>query len=394
MTIRLDCFIPIGTILTVALLACAACGGGDNVARQPRVTLERVFPNLTFDAPIAMVQAPGDGSRWFVAERLGIVKSFDAADETTANSTVALGIEVDASGEGGLLGFALHPDFADNGQAFLSYTVSGPDVDTPLISRITRVTSTDGGQTFDPATEEVLLTLNQPFINHNGGHIVFGPDGLLYIGFGDGGSAGDPLNHGQDTGDLFGSLLRIDVDGGEPYGIPPDNPFASGGGKPEIYAYGLRNPWRFSFDRADGRLWLGDVGQYQREEVDIIERGGNYGWRCYEGSLEFDLRGCGARSQYIFPISEYDHNEGQSIIGGFVYRGSAIPELQGVYVFGDFVSGTIWEVFPDDNGGFARRELIDSDLGLVSFAEGADGELYVLDLFGGGLYRLAPGRSA
>jgi glucose/arabinose dehydrogenase len=380
----------IASALTAALAACGGDSSTEGLGGGPRksVSLQRAFPNFTFDAPVGMVQVPGDGARWFVAERLGTVRSFEAADETTASSTVAIGIEVDASGEGGLLGFALHPDFANNGQAFLSYTVTGPDSGTPLVSRISRVTSADGGQTFDPATEEILLTLDQPFINHNGGHILFGPDGLLYVGFGDGGSGGDPLDNGQDTSDLFGALLRIDLNSGQPYGIPPDNPFTQGGGRPEIYAYGLRNPWRFSFDRADGTLWLGDVGQGEREEVDIVAKGGNYGWRCYEGSLEFNLEGCGARSQYIFPVSEYSHDEGRAITGGFVYRGSAIPELWGVYVFGDFISGTIWGLFPDGAGGFQRRLLVDSELGVVSFAEGADGELYVLDLFGGGIHRL------
>lgn len=386
---------PFGALLyTCALLASTACGGGggssSETPEEPRLNLQRAFPDLTFDAPVAMVQAPGDSSRWFVAERLGTVKSFDAADEATSISMVAIGIEVDASGEGGLLGFTLHPDFVSNGQAFLSYTVTGPEADMPLISRISRVRSQDGGRTFDAASEEILLTLDQPFTNHNGGHITFGPDGYLYIGFGDGGSGGDPLNNAQDTSNLFGALLRIDVDGGEPYSIPVGNPFVDERGRDEIYAYGLRNPWRFSFDRADGTLWLGDVGQGEREEVDIVELGGNYGWRCYEGSLEFNLEDCGAKRQYIFPVSEYSHDEGRSITGGFVYRGTAIPQLQGAYVFGDFASGTVWGLFPNvGTGRFERRVLVNSQLGVVSFAQGADGELYVLDLLGGGLYQLA-----
>src|SRR5680860_1744760 len=383
-------------VLLAATIACVACGGGGNGQSidgggsgspgQVEVRLQRAYPNLTFDTPVAMVQTPGDGAHWYVVERLGMVKRFDADNNRTTVSTIVAAVAVDASGEGGLLGFALHPKFARNGTAFLSYTVTGPEPGTPLVSRISRVTSTDGGRTFVPASEELLLTLNQPFTNHNGGHLAFGPDGFLYIGFGDGG--GDPLNNAQNPNNLYGALLRIIVDGGEPYGIPSDNPFADGNGAPEIYAYGLRNPWRFSFDRTDGQLWLGDVGQGERAEIDIIEPGGNYGWRCYEASLVFDSTGCGARAQYSFPVAEYGHDEGQSITGGFVYRGDAIPGLRGVYVFGDFVAGTVSGLFPEAGGGFARRVLASTDLGIVSFGEGADGELYVVDFFGGGLHRL------
>ncbi|MBA2410871.1 MAG: PQQ-dependent sugar dehydrogenase [Gammaproteobacteria bacterium] len=385
-------------VLLAATIACVACGGGgtgqsidDGGSGNPgqvEVRLQRAYPNLTFDTPVAMVQAPGDGAHWYVVERLGVVKRFDADNNRTAMSTIAAAVTVDASGEGGLLGFALHPDFASNGQAFLSYTVTGPDANTPLVSRISRVTSTDGGRTFDPASEEILFNLDQPFTNHNGGHLAFGPDGHLYIAFGDGGGGGDPRNNAQNRDNLYGAVLRIVVDGGEPYGIPPDNPFADGNGAPEIYAYGLRNPWRFSFDRADGKLWLGDVGQGEREEIDIIERGGNYGWRCYEGSLVFDSTGCAARRKYSFQVAEYGHDEGQSVTGGFVYRGDAIPGLRGVYVFGDFVAGTVSGLFPEVGGGFARRVMASTDLGIVSFGEGANGELYVVDFFGGGLHRL------
>jgi glucose/arabinose dehydrogenase len=381
--------ISLGAVLAAALTG-TACGGDGEAAptAQIGVNLQRAYPNLTFNAPTAMLQAPGDSSRWFVAERAGVVRSFDALDPGAAISTVALSIEVDDSGEGGLLGLALHPQFANNGQAFLSYTITGPGGGTPLISRVSRVTSANGGRTFDPASEEILLTLPQPFINHNGGHIAFGPDGYLYIGFGDGGSAGDPFGHAQNANNFYGALLRIDVDNGTPYAIPPDNPFVDGGGRPAIYAYGLRNPWRFSFDRAMGRLWLGDVGQGDREEIDLIVKGGNYGWRCYEGSLEYELAGCGARGRYRFPVAEYGHNEGESITGGFIYRGSTIPALRGVYVFGDFISGTIWGLFPRAGGALDRRVLTTSELGVVSFAESNDGELYVLDLFEGGLYRI------
>ncbi len=396
MTIDHERLADVERLLAIALLACAACLGSESnaapgVTKPPyglSVSLRPAFPNLIFNMPIAMVPVP-NSPRWFVAERAGSVKSFAGTDPTTALSTGAIAVEVDASGEGGLLGFALHPNFANNGQGFLSYTVMGPNASTPLISRISRITSADG-HTFDPASEEILLTLPQPFHNHNGGHIAFGPEGFLYIGFGDGGGSGDPLNNAQNTNNLYGALLRIDVDGAAPFGIPPDNPFVNGGGRPEIYANGLRNPWRFSFDRLNGRLWLGDVGQGEREEIDVIENGGNYGWRCFEGSVAHNLQGCGTRISYRFPIAEYSHEEGQSVTGGYVYRGNAIPSLKGVYVFGDFVSGTLWGLFPETSGGLVRRVIVESDLGVVSFAQGNGGELYVVDLFSGGLYRLAP----
>ena len=219
---------------------------------------------------------------------------------------------------------------ATNGEVYLSYTSGGP-----LTSRISRFTSADGGQTLDPGSEEILLTLSQPFGNHNGGNILFVPDGYLYIGFGDGGSAGDPGDRAQNTSNLFGAILRIDVDDGVPYGIPADNPFGmnalcSGGQGaepcPEIYAWGFRNPWRWSFDSETGELWVGDVGQGQWEEVDKVTPGGNYGWRCREGAHDFNTSGV-CPAGLIDPVIEYSHSVGFSITGGYVYRGSAIPKL-------------------------------------------------------------------
>lgn len=388
------------TALVAGLALVAGCGGGSGgqdgggspPAAEPGavpVALQRAWPNLSFDTPIALLQAPGDASRWFVLERAGRVLSFDATNPDTVRTVLDLSAKVNTSGEGGLLGLALHPDFATNGEAYPSYTVAGPDADTPLTSIISRIRSMDGGQTLDPGSEEVILSLDQPFTNHNGGHVAFGPDGYLYIGFGDGGGGGDPLDNAQNVNNLFGALLRIDVDNGMDYGIPADNPFLGGGGAPEIYAYGLRNPWRFSFDSMTGKLWLGDVGQGSREEVDIIVNGGNYGWDCFEASLSFEPAGCGPREDYILPVAEYGRDEGRSITGGYVYRGDAIAGLQGVYVFGDFISGRIFGLFPV-TGGYERYELLDTEFNIVSFGQGADGELYVVD-FGGGLYRLVAG---
>jgi glucose/arabinose dehydrogenase len=243
----------------------------------------------------------------------------------------------------------------------------------------------------DPDSVRELLTVEQPARNHNGGMIAFGPDGYLYIGMGDGGSRGDPHNLAQDPDELLGKMLRIDVDGGEPYAIPPDNPFADGAqGRPEIYALGLRNPWRFSFDRATGDLYAADVGQNRMEEINVIRRGGNYGWRIMEGTLCFEPRtGCDPTGLEL-PIAEYRHARGRcSITGGYVYRGEAIPELVGAYLFSDYCEGVIRALDVRD-GELADDVDLDVDGGqVVSFVQGPDLELYALDL-GGTVWRLDP----
>ncbi len=244
-----------------------------------------------------------------------------------------------------------------------------------------------GGQTLDPTSEQIILSVDQPFGNHNGGGIAFGNDGYLYIGFGDGGSGGDPLGNGQNTNTLLGAFLRIDVDGSAPYTIPPDNPFAAGGGRPEIYAYGFRNPWRWSFDRGTGDLWAGDVGQGLWEEVDRVALGGNYGWDIMEGSQCYNAASCDSAGM-LPPIAEYSHAEGCSVTGGYVYRGADIPQLEGTYVYGDYCSGRIWGVFYNPAGGPFSQVLLDSGRVISSFAEGHDGELYLLDYTQGSIYRL------
>ena len=222
----------------------------------------------------------------------------------------------------------------------MSYTREGPNQQTPLIFYISEFRSNDG-VTLDPDSERPILTLNQPYTNHNGGNVAFGPDGYLYIGFGDGGDGGDPQNHAQNVEDLLGSFLRIDINVTPPatYAIPPDNPFAGhagcSGGCPEIYAWGVRNPWRWSFDTATGLLWAGDVGQSSWEEIDIIENGGDYGWRCYEGNSPYNTNGCGPQGNYDAPVAVYDHSLGAAVTGGFVYHGRRVPALRNVYVYGD-----------------------------------------------------------
>jgi len=365
----------------------------------PALTLERAFPSLNFASPVAMLQAPGDNTRWFVVERGGSSvngKVIVFPNNTTATPTQTselISIPVDASGEGGLLGVAFHPNFPITPQVFLSYTRTGPDAQHPLTSVISRFTSNDGGNTLDPDSEQQILTLDQPFANHNGGHIAFDRFGKLFIGLGDGGSGDDPQDHGQNVNTLLGAMLRIDVDGipaaGKNYAIPGDNPFAGGGGAPEIYSWGLRNPWRWSFDRDTGQLWLGDVGQGAWEEVDVIERGGNYGWKPCEGAhLRGSSTACG-NAAFIDPIAEYDHSQGCSITGGYVYRGTSIPGLFGVYLFGDFCSGTIWTLRETSGGAPLVESAISSGLSVVSFGQSLDGEVYVVNL-GGTLHKIIP----
>ncbi|MEW6764198.1 MAG: PQQ-dependent sugar dehydrogenase [Pseudomonadota bacterium] len=381
---------PLFALLAVLLASggMLSCGPGGNGTAAPiaggSMTLQRVFASIPLNEPLAMLQAPGDASRWFVVEKAGRVLVFDHRPEVAA-STVFIDIRdrVQAGySESGLLGMAFHPDFASNGQVFLSYTADG----SPLVSRVSRFQSLDGGQTANPGSETILLAVDQPYTNHNGGQIGFGPDGYLYLGLGDGGSAGDPAGNAQNVNTLLGAMLRLDVDGGSPYAIPPDNPFASGGGRPELFAWGLRNPWRWSFDRATGELWVGDVGQNAWEEIDQVERGGNYGWAIREGAHCYAAATC-ATAGLIDPVAEYGHDQGCSVTGGYVYRGQAVPVLLGAYVYGDFCSGLIWAL-PGRQG--PPQLLLESGLNISSFAEGLDGELYMLH-FGsrGAIYRFA-----
>ncbi len=355
------------------------------------VKLQRAFPNLSFDKPVAMLQPPTDNSRWYVIEKGGKILWFDATNESTNTTMTYLDYTgvVDSRGEGGMLGMTFHPSFANNGQVFISYTLEGSGT-SEMQSIIARLISTDGNLTLSPDTEDRIITIDQPFTNHNGGNIAFGPDGFLYIGLGDGGSGNDPNGEGQNPNTLLGSMLRLDVDGGSPYKAPDDNPFINGDGRQEVYAYGLRNPWRWGFDRTTGALWLADVGQNAWEEVNLIQKGGNYGWRCYEGTrfnTSVDTSSCPPKSAFTFPIAQYDHREGTSITGGFVYRGNLMPTLNGIYLFGDFGSGTIWGLFPEATNLYRRTVLLNTGLRIVSFGQNNEGELYVVD-FNGTLHRI------
>ena len=349
------------------------------------VTLESIVTGL--DSPVYVTHAQDNTNRLFILERPGRIQVLQPG---TTQPTLFLDISqrVLSGGERGLLGLAFHPQFILNGRFFVNYT-RRPDGATVIAEY--RVSDTDSNSA--SPTETVFLTIDQPFSNHNGGMLGFGPDGFLYIGVGDGGSGNDPGNRAQNTQELLGKLLRIDVDQPQstavPYSIPVDNPFfgsadPSGFGRDEIFAVGLRNPWRFSFDRATDELYVGDVGQNVREEVHIVTRGGNYGWRVLEGTRCTGLGpGSCADPVFIPPIAEYDHTQGRcSVTSGYVYRGSAQSLPLGAYTYGDFCTG---EIFILHNG--EARLLLDANLQLSSFGEDEAGELYVVDL-GGTVFRL------
>ena len=379
----------IGAILVLALLS-FSCGNSETAVTTPapqpeeplRLELEQTVTGLT--NPVDWQEPPDGSGRLFVVEQPGTVRIIQGGALVSTpfldiTSRVAFG------GEMGLLGLAFHPDFAQNRRFFVDYTSTAGGTRHTVVAEYHA--SSGDPNLADPA-ETVILTADQPFVNHNGGQIAFGPDGFLYIALGDGGSGGDPLGNGQNLSTLLGKLLRIDVDSAAPYAVPPDNPFVGLAGADEIWAYGLRNPWRFSLDRSTSRLFLADVGQSDFEEVDIITRGGNFGWSIMEGnhcypppSATCDMTGL------IPPIAEYDRSEGASITGGFVYRGPLISRLRGTYVFGDFISGNIWGLNEGSPGIWTRSLLLASGLNISSFGQDAAGELYVLD-YNGTVYRL------
>ncbi|MDP9452325.1 MAG: PQQ-dependent sugar dehydrogenase [Actinomycetota bacterium] len=390
----------------VALVA-GACGGGDppgETSAQPAATVTapsttvppappppsapatatgeelrgvavRLTEVATLDAPVAMAQRPGHDP-FFVAERAGQVR---VVEDGGLRPEPLLEVETTTESERGLLGLAFSPD---GSHLYVSYTNLEGD------SRLEEYAMGEGATEIDLASRRTLVRVDQPFSNHNGGHVAFGPDGLLYYGLGDGGGSGDPEGNAQDTSTLLGAVLRIDprAQGEAPYAIPADNPFAGGGGRGEIYLYGVRNPWRFSFDRATGDLWLADVGQNAIEEVNRLTpeaaAGANLGWPALEGSRPY---GGDPPPGAVPPIYEYTHDEGFSVTGGYVYRGEAIPALGGAYVFADLGTARLWALAVDPGGAGAER--VDLGVGvdegtLVSFFEDAGGELYVISIAG------------
>ncbi len=319
----------------------------------------------------------GDGSqRIFVLEQAGRIRIIR---EETVSPVPFLDITARVGSQGfeqGLLGLAFHPDFSLNGTFFVNYTDLNGDT---VIARF--LATGDNMDLADPGSEQRLLLVKQPYRNHNGGGMAFGPDGYLYIGLGDGGSAGDPQNNSQSVNSLLGKMLRIDVDQGDPYGIPPDNPFNDGTGLPEIWAYGLRNPWGFSFDRLTGDLYIADVGQSQWEEINFIEAGspggGNFGWRFFEGMHSYqDSPPSGI--EFIPPVAEYAHDLGCSVTGGVVYRGERLPEFQGIYLYGDYCSQRIWGLTRNAQGNWVNSVLFEGIGSITSFGEDESGEVYLV----------------
>jgi glucose/arabinose dehydrogenase len=385
-----------GLVALPPLAASAQTFAGIETRPLASVVVERAFPSLRITRPVVVTHA-GDGSgRLFVCTQQGIVRVFpNRQDVTEEQVQTFLDIDEkvvykDNENEEGLLGMAFHPKYAENGEFFLYYTTA----DAPHTSVVSRFrVSKDDPNRADPASEEELLRIPQPYWNHNGGTIVFGPDGYLYVGLGDGGAANDPHGHGQNLKTLLGSILRIDVDRKDPglnYAIPKDNPFAGRqDARGEIWAYGLRNIWRMAFDPKTNVLWAGDVGQNLWEEIDLIVRGGNYGWNVREGTHPFAPPGQ-PRGDFIDPIWEYHHDIGKSITGGNVYRGTKVPQLAGKYVYADYVSGLVWALDYDYDAQKVKanylikpaESLSLKNMPVITFGEDEEGETYFTDTFG------------
>lgn len=334
----------------------------------------------------------GDGSgRLFLVEQGGKILVIDPETNVASvfldvSELVTWDANTQAYTERGLLGLAFHPDYADNGRFYINYT------DRQGATKIARYRVSDDANVANADSAEILFTMPQPFANHNGGHMAFGPDGYLYVSLGDGGAANDPLAAGQNPRTLLGTILRLDINTDAGYAIPPDNPFVgSDAGADEVWAYGLRNVWRFSFDRATDDLYLGDVGQNQWEEINFEPAdspgGVNYGWNGYEGTHVFNQRAVADNA--VMPIAEYNHSQGCSVTGGYVYRGEAIPELEGLYFYGDYCSGNIWVAYRDEAMNWQSTLFTDTPHQISSFGQDEAGELYVIN-YGGQVYKMTP----
>jgi len=346
------------------------------------ISVINAFPNLSFAQPLDLQVANDGSNRIFIAEKAGVIRVFE--NESSINeSNIFLDLgAIASSSEQGLLGFAFHPNFQSNGYVYVYYT---PNSNFAFVSRFTLLQ--ENSQMADLNSELVILEIPQPQTNHNGGQLTFGPDGYLYVAVGDGGGGGDPDGNAQNRSNLLGNILRIDIDDtqeGLNYAIPVDNPFANEPNlRSEIYAFGFRNPWRMSFDSQTGKLWTGDVGQGEIEEIDVVTLGGNYGWNLFEGTACFS--GNCDNTNLIPPVFEYVQDNGdRSITGGYVYHGSSITSIRGKYVYGDFVSGRIWALNED---GSANELITESRLSIASFGTDANEELYIL-AFDGSIYKL------
>ena len=355
----------------------------------PSVRLVRAFVEHEFDRPIFLTYPPGQPERLFVVEQAGRILALGHGADA-GQSEVFLDIHERINNhkngghnEEGLLGLAFHPDYVNNSEFYVYY--SAGEKKRGVLARFRA--SKDNPNRADPASEEVILTVDQPYGNHNGSTVLFGPDGFLYVSYGDGGSRNDPHGNGQNLATLLASIIRIDVDGRQgdlAYAIPKDNPFVKRpGARPEIWAYGLRNIWRMSFDRETGDLWAGDVGQELWEEIILVRKGGNYGWNIREGFHAF--LGGRARDPLLDPVHEYHHRDGLSVTGGYVYRGTRLKRLIGAYVYGDYAVGRIWALRLADDGTVTNKEILKQTVNVASFSEGPDGELYMLG-FDGKIY--------
>ena len=362
-------------------------GLADRSLAAPQIQLTPIVSGI--DSPLAITHA-GDGSgRLFITLQIGRILIYDG-QQVLPTPFLDIGTLVSTDGERGLLSTAFHPNYTSNGFVYVNYTDLNGDT---VVARY--MVSADPN-VVDPAFAVILLTIPQPFANHNGGQLQFDPDGYLYIGTGDGGGSGNPSNNAQNLNSLLGKMLRIDVDAGPPYGIPPDNPFiGEPAALPEIWASGLRNPWRFSFDRLTGDLWIADVGQANFEEVNFQAAGStggeNYGWRLMEGDSCFNpASGCDDGSLTL-PVAQYDHSLGCSISGGYRYRGQDHPGLAGIYFYGDFCTGRIWGASQDAAGTWAAEELLDTDFRISAFGEDEEGEMYVANLssIAGAVFRIS-----
>jgi len=376
------CFGPL------AVLALFGCNNAPGTAPPPTTDSLRLVPVVTSGvaSPVYLTAPTGDTARLFVVEQSGQIRVVQHGQLLPA-AFLDIHTRLVSGGEQGLLSVAFHPNYATNGYFYVNYTDLNGD------TRVERYTvSAADSNLADTATHKLIIFIPQPYTNHNGGLVMFGPDGMLYIGMGDGGSGGDPQNRAQSPDSLLGKLLRIDVDGADPYAIPAGNPFATSGGAKEIWALGLRNPWRFAFDRSAGLLYIGDVGQGAWEEVDVqpASQGGlNYGWRIMEGAHCYNPANCSSAG-LVLPAVEYDHSNGQcAIIGGFVYRGTRFPALAGQYFYADLCAGWV-RSFSYAGGAVTGQTSWNLDVSPgspLSFGEDARGELYLLT--GGGVYRVA-----
>lgn len=367
--------------LGITLVPGAHVRGQDNAA--PAIAFEQIFDGL--DSPVGYIDANDGSGRFFIVEQGGRIL-VSVGGDLLDTPFLDIGDRVSTGSEQGLLGLALDPGFAENGRVFVSFT------DTDGNSQIIRYTVTpDDPNRLDPDSMFTILTLEQPYPNHNGGNIVFGPDGYLYLGFGDGGGQGDPDNRAQDPAQLYAKILRIDVSGDQnPYGIPAGNPFVDDPRfAPETFAWGFRNPWRFSFDRQTTDLWIGDVGQDWIEEIDLAPAGTsgqNFGWPILEGNECYRTDTCD-ETGLTLPVDQYTHDYGCSVTGGYIYRGLVIPDLVGTYLFADYCSGNLWGLIPNGDGSYTATGALETEYNPSSFAQDASGELYLIDL-NGGIYRI------